>query len=122
MLGQAGRLRIDVDALQQRLQQPDYAAVQKSLADLDLGSAQNLLATYAGRLPDLSEWLGSAEINRDRSLRLQYLAGMKLNSSEGSAAYGELLGFRRFPADIFQASEPTLRLLREALQPPAATP
>jgi spermidine synthase len=122
MLGQAEPLKIDVDALQQRLQQPDYAAVQQSLAGLDLGTARDLLATYAGRLPDLREWLASAEINRDRSLRLQYLAGMQLNSSEGSTAYGEMLDYRRFPPDIFQASPPTLSSLRQALQPPMVTP
>ncbi len=122
MLGQAEPLRIDVDALQRRLEQPDLAAVRHSLTNLGLGSAQELLSTYAGRLSDLRSWLAPAEINRDRSLRLQYLAGMQLNSSKGSAAYGEMLNYRHYPADIFQASERSGNLLRDALESPAKSP
>ena len=35
----------------------------------------DLFSTYAGRASDLKGWLKDAAINRDRSLRLQYLAG-----------------------------------------------
>jgi len=47
-----------------------------------LGSALSLLTTYAGRGPDLRPWLKGGHINRDRNLRLQYLAGMGLNSTK----------------------------------------
>lgn len=116
MLGQAEPLRVDVDALQKRIDRPEHAAVRESLVGLGLDSAFGLLSTYAGRLPDLKTWLKEAEINRDSSLRLQYLAGMQLNSSKGSASYGEMLGYRRFPEEVFQGTEPGRSALQQALQ------
>jgi spermidine synthase len=121
MLGQADPLRIDVDALQQKLDRSDHYAVRQALVGLGLDSAFNLLSTYAGRRPDLKSWLEHAEINRDSSLRLQYLAGLQLNSSKGSASYSEMLGYRRFPEEIFRASEPARGALRLALQPQLQT-
>ena len=76
----------------------DHAGVRASLAGVGLDSAQDLLGLYAGRLADLHDWLGAAEINRDRNLRLQYLAGEARNSREGRATYGEMLALRRPPA------------------------
>jgi spermidine synthase len=101
MLGQATPLHIDVGALQQRLDRPDHAKVKRSMAGPSLGSAVELLSTYAGSYADLKGWLAAAEINRDRSLRLQYLAGLHLNSLTGSDSYAEMLSFRKFPEDIF---------------------
>jgi len=115
MLGQAGPLTIDVDALQARFDRRDYASVQSALAPLGLGSAIELLATYAGRYPELRTWLAGAEINRDRTLRLQYLAGLQLDSNTGTDTYAEILGRRRFPADMFQATPTQLVALYRAL-------
>jgi spermidine synthase len=54
----------------------------------------------------LKGWLARAEINRDRNLRLQYLAGLRLDSASGTGAYNELLTLRKFPEDIFRAAQP----------------
>jgi spermidine synthase len=112
MLGQEKPLLVDLPALQQRLQRPDHARVVQSLNPLALGTTLQLLSTYAGRYADLRTWLAGAEINRDRNLRLQYLAGMQLDSLSGSAAYNEMLRHRVFPFDIFQAPESQLETLR----------
>jgi len=95
--GQVDPLRVDVAALQDRLNQPAYAAVAVSLREVGLRSAEDLLATYAGSGADLQPWLKGAEINRDRNLRLQYLAGLGLNTYEGAAIYNEILAHRRDP-------------------------
>ena len=95
MLGQAEPLRINIDALQRRFDRADHAAISSTLHDLGLGTANDLLSTYAGCLPDLKKWLHGAEINRDRNLRLQYLAGLHLESNRGAAAYGEILSIRK---------------------------
>jgi spermidine synthase len=92
------------------------------MSSLGLGSAVDLLSTYAGRLPDLKAWLADAEINRDRNLRLQYLAGLQLDSNTGTDAYEQILGQRRFPADIFLASPTQLVALYRALSPPKSEP
>ncbi len=122
MLGQEEPLQIDVNALQTRLNRAEYAVVKKSLSGLDLGFAHALLSTYAGRAVDLRTWLAHAALNRDRSLRLQYLAGLHLNSSRGGDAYSEMLGFRRFPDDIFAGSALSRERLRAALQSPKSNP
>jgi len=112
MLGQTGPLRIDLDALEARLERSDHARVRAALAELELGSAVALLSTYAGRLPELREWLAGAEINRDRNLRLQYLAGLQLNSQAGAGTLAEMMGLRRFPGEIFLASPSRLAELQ----------
>jgi spermidine synthase len=122
LLGQAEPLMIDVDQLQARFDQPAYAQVRETLASVGLGSAVDLLSTYAGRFADLKAWLASAEINRDRNLRLQYLAGLQLDSNTGTDAYAELLDRRRFPADMFQASPERLVPLYRKLSPPNKEP
>ena len=116
MLGQDGPLVIDLDTLQRRLERPDYARVRQSLEPLALGSAVELLSTYAGRFRDLRGWLARAEINRDRNLRLQYLAGLQLDSSGGANAYGEMLNYRQFPEDIFRPGDTRLEELRQRME------
>ena len=115
MLGQAEPLRVDLDALEQRFDRPDHARIRVSLTELGLGSAVKLLATYTGREAELKMWLAPAEINRDRNLRLQYLAGLQLNSSTGAGAYGEMMAYRKFPDDLFVATPARLKELRQAL-------
>ncbi len=122
MLGQVEPLTVDVDALQHRLERPDYFEVQATLSNLGLGSAVDLLSTYAGRYSELKSWLATAEINRDRTLRLQYLAGLKLDSNKGAGAYGEILRRRKFPADIFVGSTVRLKKLKEAQETVAKNP
>lgn len=112
LLGQIEPTRIDVDELQQRLNRPEYARVAKSLTDVGLASAAKILATYAGQGSDLKPWLVGAEINRDSNLRLQYLAGMAVNSSREGIIYDEILRYRRFPTNLIVGSEPQLAALR----------
>ena len=126
MLGQNEPLKIDLDALQRRFDSPEFKGVRDALSSVWLGSAQDLLSTYAGRKSDLEQWLVGAEINRDKNLRLQYLAGLQLDSYTGAAAYGEMLGYRRFPTDIFTGSPERIQELRSRLNlvdaPAAPTP
>ena len=105
LLGQEGPAKIDIDRLEERLHSANYASVAISLDEVNFRSSLELLATYAGRAPDLKTWLKRAEINRDRNLRLQYLAGLGLNSNQEDAIYKNLLSHRRFPAELFTGSE-----------------
>ena len=115
LLGQEDPLSVDVDALQVRLDREDYTEVWYSLSDVSLGSAIALLSTYAGRAPDLGEWLADAQINLDRNMRLQYLAGLGLNHDEADAIYTALLEYVRYPANLFVATKVTETALREKL-------
>jgi spermidine synthase len=118
VLGQAAPLVIDMTVLAARLDLPAYAPVKKSLADFGLGTAVGFLSTYAGRATYLAGWLQSAEINHDRSLRLQYLAGLQLDSARGANAYGEMLGKRRLAEDLFVGTISDREALKLALMPP----
>jgi spermidine synthase len=116
LLGQAEPLHVDIEQIEHRLHQPDYARVAQSLAEVGMDSAVDLFATYAGRGSDLTEWLKDAQINRDRNLRMQYLAGAGLNLDDSAAIYGDMLRYRRFPADIFTSKEGLVDSLRATIR------
>ncbi len=120
LMGQVDPARIDLDAMQARLDRPEGSRVADSLREVGFGSAVQLLATYAGQEPDLRPWLAGAEINRDGNLRLQYMAGLALNVSQEGAIYTQMLAYRRFPDNLFAGSPEHLQGLRYALNPTAA--
>jgi spermidine synthase len=118
LLGQVAPAKIDIDALQQRLERPGYAAVAQSLREVGFPSAVSLLGTYAGQEPDLRHWLAGAAINRDGNLRLQYMAGLALNVSREGLIYREMLTYRRFPENLIIGSDQRKMALRMAMELP----
>ena len=93
----------------------------QSLADADFHSAAELLATYAGRSSDLESFVGDAPINEDLNMRLQYLAGMGVNSTTAPQVYREILSYRRFPSDLLTGSGEGMDALRERIGRPRRT-
>ena len=81
-----------------------------------MNSPVDLFATYAGRASDLKPWLTGAAINRDRNLRMQYLAGIGLNADDSASIYAGMLVYRRFPEDLFFSAEGRVDSLREAVR------
>jgi spermidine synthase len=122
LLGPAVPMKIDVEELTRRLERGDHLAVAQSLAEVKFASAMELLATYAGQGADLQDWLRTAQINTDRNLRLQYLAGLGLNAYEGTPIYKEILSYRTFPERLFVASPARKLQLRAKLDRPPAVP
>ncbi len=117
LLGQTSPTQINIDALQQRLDRPDYAGVMASLRPVGFNSANDVAATYLGRASDLQPWLAGAQINLDRNLRLQYLAGLEMNANASAAIYQMLLGYRVFPQGLFEGSPDSLQRLSVMLSP-----
>ena len=117
LLGQVAPLRIDLDEMEQRFgyRGGGVSAIPQSLAEVGMNSPVDLFATYAGRRSDLTEWLKGAAINRDRNLRMQYLAGIGLNLDDSAAIYAGMLAYRRFPRDLFTSAEGRVDSLRLAL-------
>ena len=115
LVGQVDDLKIDIDAMQKRLDSPAYMSVVRSMRQVGYNSATQLLATYAVRASDLREWLRDAQLNRDRNLRLQYLAGLGLNNYLAPAIYSQMIGRSHFPADMFQGSSESMDELRSAM-------
>jgi spermidine synthase len=115
LIGQPDTAPINVDELQQRLNRPGYAAVSESLAEVGFHSAVDVLATYAGRASDLRPLLEGARINNDLNLRLQYLAGLGLNSMAYQGIYREILTYRNFPEGLLTGSGARMDALRTLL-------
>jgi spermidine synthase len=116
LFGQADPAPINVDEIVERFDRAENVEAAKSVRQVGFASAIDLLASYAGRGPDLAAWLKGAAINTDRDLRLQYLAGMGLNEDVQYQIYSELLQARRFPSGLFVGSAETLAQLRNAIR------
>ena len=79
-------------------------------------SAIDLFSTYAGRKPDLEPWLRDATLNRDKNLRLQYLAGLGLNLYQADVIYSDMLRHvNTLPEDLFIATPETKATLFAAI-------
>lgn len=101
-LGRVGAGLISETAIAKRINASD--AVRESLSEVTLKSAAAVISTYAGRAHDLAPWLADAQINRERHLRLQYLAGLAANTDQRFALFQQILQYRRYPADLLEAS------------------
>jgi spermidine synthase len=117
LLGQVEPLRIDLDEMEQRIgYRGGGGKIAQSLTEIGMNSPVDLFARYAGRRSDLTEWLRNVPLNRDRNLRMQYLAGLGLNLDDAAAIYAGLLAYRRFPEDLFVSAEGRVDSLREAIR------
>jgi spermidine synthase len=130
LFGQVEPTVIDVDELQRRLDRPDHQLVTHSLREVGFGEVKeaktgeavileegiDLLATYCGQGPLLKEWTKGAQINTDRNLRLQYLAGMWLDSEIGERILSSILAHFRFPDQTFVGSPEGVQALKQALR------
>jgi spermidine synthase len=116
LLGQESPLKVDLESLEQKMNDPAYEAAADSIREVGFSSAVGLFSTYAGQGPDLRTWLKDAAINRDRNLRLQYLAGMGLNQTQGLNIFDDILSFRRYPEEIFSGSAEQVEILKKLLQ------
>jgi len=121
LLGSADLSPVNPDDLQRRLEQPAYSGVSASLADVGIHSAVDLLATYVGRAPDLAPMLANAQINGDMNMRLQYIAGLGLNSAISPQVYREILSYRRFSEELFSGTGENVDRLRELIGRPRRT-
>ncbi|HET9948519.1 MAG TPA: fused MFS/spermidine synthase [Longimicrobiales bacterium] len=112
MLAQADPSPIDLDAIDAKLARPEYAPVARSLAEVGFRSAAQLMATFAARRPEIDPWIEDAEINRDRNLRLQYLAGMGMNLYDADRIYRDMAQYRTYPSGLFTGAPERLDQLR----------
>lgn len=121
LFGQVEPTVIDVDALQARLDRPDHEIVKRSLREVGFGPGRedgleegvDLLNTYAGQATMLREWTRGAQINTDRNLRLQYLAGMWLNSHLDERILRGIRAEYRFPDKTFVGSPGRIDVLKK---------
>src|SRR5688572_12722655 len=115
LMGTVEPPHFNVDEWEARLNSPQYAAVKSSLREISIYSALDLFANYAGRASDMKAYVADAQINRDRDLRLQYLAGLGLNLYQSGPIYADILRHKKYPEGLFSGSPETLQRLRDAI-------
>ena len=116
LLGQIEPTTIDIDEMEERLQRPEYAPIAQSLREIGMYSAVDLFATYAGSARDYEGWLKDAEINRDRNLRLQYLAGRGLNLYRADVIFADMLNWAKEPDGVFTGSPTRMAALTQKIR------
>ncbi len=127
LLGQVEPSPIDIDKLRNILGRDDYFQERESLMEVgfEVDSAQwfnrdqdiviPLLATFAGQASNLKSWTQDAQINRDRNLRLQYLAGMSFNYYLSTTIFQDIVSHYTFPENILTGSDENIELLKQTL-------
>lgn len=116
LVGQKTPGPIDVDAIQARLMTKEYEPVAKSLGEIGIFSAVDLVSTFAARGDQLKPWLADVQINRDKNLRLQYLAGFSLNMYDQAGIYSQMIQSRTYPEGLFTGSPATIAQLRDRIR------
>jgi spermidine synthase len=131
LLGSAEPDRMDLDKLQETLNRPEYARVKESLTEVGFGADTGalrletnvwgdpiiaLLSTYAGRAANMGEWMEGAQLNTDRNMRLQYLAGMSINSQTRTEILQGILKYYKFPEDMIIGSPTNIETMKLALK------
>jgi len=64
--------------------------------------------------------IAGAQINDDLNLRLQYLAGLGLNSMAYLKIYSDILSYRKFPEGLLVGTGGRIDALRTLIRPAAA--
>ncbi|HEY2850088.1 MAG TPA: fused MFS/spermidine synthase [Gemmatimonadaceae bacterium] len=118
LMGRPDAQKIDVDSLQARLASPEFGVVSQSLREIGINSAIDLLGTYTAQAPQLADWLSDAQLNLDKNLRLQYLAGLGLNRYEQAQIYAGMAKNRSYPENLFVGSPGALAALKVAIGRP----
>jgi len=116
LMGQAEPVRINLDEMEAKLASPEFQEVAQSLREIGFNSAVELFSTYAGQPSDLAPWLADAQINKDRNLRLQFLAGLGFNLYQSGPIYSDMIQYTKFPDNLFTGSDGLMQALREGIQ------
>jgi spermidine synthase len=95
LVGGIEPLKLDVDAIQKRMQ--NNPRLWSSLREVKISSAVDLLGTYGTRGADMQKWLEGVPVNRDFSLKLEYISGLALNSGEADPIYAHMIVGRTYP-------------------------
>jgi spermidine synthase len=88
LLGQLKPLEVTMSQVNESFSRPK---VRNSLSEVGLSSVPVMLELFAGVTEDFEWWLADAQLNRDRNLRLEYLAGRALNAQLADEIYRDMV-------------------------------
>lgn len=113
LLGQTGGLHMDLTQIQARIEKTP--SIGQSLQEVKIGSAVDLLATYGAGAADMKRWYPDTPLNRDFSLKLEYISGLALNSSGADDIYAHMVANRTYPSEMFTGPPALEAALRRRL-------
>jgi spermidine synthase len=113
LVGGLGPLKLDAWAIQGRIDRTP--AIGTSLRDVKITGVVELLTTYGTNGRDMKGWLEGAPVNRDFSLKLEYISGLALNDKEADQIYAHMTAGRAYPGDIITAPPPVDAELRRRI-------
>jgi len=116
LLGQVEPTVINLDEIQAKLSRPEYAPMARSFSEIGMNSVVDLFSTFAGNKPQLQPWLADATINKDRNLKLQYLAGLGVHLYQSDVIYAGMIRYAGYPQGTFTGSDGMLTALQQAMQ------
>jgi len=116
LLGQVEPTVINLDEIQAKLSRPEYAPMARSFSEIGMNSVVDLFSTFAGNQPQLQPWLADATINKDRNLKLQYLAGLGVHLYQSDVIYAGMIRYAGYPQGTFTGSDGMLTALQQAMQ------
>ena len=116
LLGQVEPTVINLDEIQAKLARPEYAPIAQSFAEIGMNNVIDLFSTFAGNAQQLQPWLADATINRDRNLKLQYLAGLGVHLYQSDVIYAGMLRHASYPEGTFTGSPELMARLQEAMR------
>src|SRR5688572_5841900 len=116
LLGQVEPTVINLDEIQAKLARPEYAPIAQSFADIGMFNVIDLFSTFAGNAQQLKPWTADATINRDRNLKLQYLAGLGVHLYQSDVIYAGMLRHAAYPEGAFTGSPEMMARLQEAMR------
>ena len=116
LLGQVEPTVINLDEIQAKLARPEYAPIAQSFAEIGMNNVIDLFSTFAGNKQQLQPWLADATINRDRNLKLQYLAGLGVHLYQSDVIYAGMLRYAAYPEGTFTGSPELMARLHEAMR------
>jgi spermidine synthase len=114
LVGSAEPLRLELPAIQRRISQT--APIDLSLRQVSINSVVDLLATYGTNGHDLAKWLAGTPVNRDFSLKLEYISGLALNRGEADPIYLHMVAGRSYPDGLFVGDPAMAAELRQRMQ------
>ena len=116
LLGQVEPTVLNLDEIQAKLNRPEYQPIAQSLRDVGMNSVIDLFANFAGNKQQLQPWLADATINRDRNLKLQYLAGLGVHLYQSDVIYSGMLRHADWPEGLFTGSPEMIAQLKQAMR------
>ena len=98
LVGGEEPLTLDLDDMERRISQ--NPRLYQSLVDVKIHNAVELVANYGASGHDMQKWLEGVPVNRDFSLKLEYISGLALNAGEADPIYAHMVEGHTFPKTV----------------------